>query len=210
MIAERDSQAELEREIAALIRERLPEAAGCDIAVDIIENNNGAPGEMRIKFTPGGGGEPSPLIYPEEVDEETMRRAFDFKRETIRGKPLSQTVIEDRGPEMPDNKPDPSPPIYPEGGEESLIWRESDFAPVKSRGKSLSETVIEDRGPEMPDNKPDPTKRQPWHPPGEPSPTIYPPGGGDPATRRPYDFPLIKIRGKPLSETVIEDRQAGW
>ena len=57
----------------------------------------------------------------------------------------------------------------------------------------------------MPD-KPDPTKRQPWHPPGEPSPTIYPPGGGDPATRRPYDFPLIKISGKPLSQTVIEDR----
>ena len=223
MATERDSQAELEREIAALIRERLPEAAGCEIAVDIIENNVGAPGEMRIKFTPSAGGEPSPLIYPEEVDEETMRRAFDFKRETIRGKPLSQTVIEDRGPEMPDNKPDPtkrqpwhpegepSPIIYPpEEVDEETMRRAFDFEPETIRGKPLSETVIEDRGPEMPDNKPDPTKRQPRRPEGEPSPPIYPEGGEESLIWRESDFAPVKSRGKSLSETVIEDRRAGW
>ena len=122
MAAERDSQTELEREIAALIRERLPEAAGCEIAVDIIENNIGAPGEMRIKFTPGAGGEPS---------AETPDKPGLAKREA-------------RRPES-DLSDEHSSLIYPEGGEESLRWRKSDFNPVKIRGKPLSETVIEDR-----------------------------------------------------------------
>ena len=131
MAAERDSQAELEREIAALIRERLPQASGCDIAIDIIENNGGGPGETRIKFTPSapaGGGDG-------------------------------------------------------DGAEESA----------------------------EPPDKPDPTKRQPWHPPGEPSPIIYPPEDVDEETmRRAFDFEPETMRGKPLSQTVIEDRQAGW
>ena len=58
--------------------------------------------------------------------------------------------------------------------------------------------------------KPDPTKRQPWHPLGEPSPTIYPEGWPDRSKRRGFKFKRIKIRGKPLSETVMEDRRAGW
>ena len=59
-------------------------------------------------------------------------------------------------------------------------------------------------------DKPDPTKKQPWHPPGEPSPTIYPEGWPDPSKRLGFNFKRIKIRGKPLSETVMEDRRAGW
>ena len=117
MAAERESQAELEREIAALIRERLPQAAGCDIAVDIIENNGGGPGETRIRFTPsaGGGGD-----------------KFDPTKEKARRLEVEPSD-------------EPSPLIYPEGGEESLRWRKSDFNPVKIRGKPLSETVIEER-----------------------------------------------------------------
>ena len=125
MATERDPQAELEREIAALIRNRLPQAAGCDIAVSILENNGGASGEVQIKFTP-----------------------------------FAAT----------------------DGAEESA----------------------------NPPAKPDPTKRQPWHPPGEPSPTIYPEGWPDRSKRRGFKFKRIKIRGKPLSETVMEDRRAGW
>ena len=188
MATERDPQAELEREIAALIRNRLPQAAGCDIAIDIIEKNNGAPGEVRIKFTPSApaaadGAEESanPPAKPAPTKIKTQYPPGEF-----------------------------SPTIYPEGWPDRSKRRGFDFEPIKIRGKPLSETVMEDRGPEMPDGKPDPTKRKAKYPPGEFAPTIYPEGGGDPATRRPYDFPLIKIRGKPLSETVIEDRQAGW
>ena len=123
MIAERDSQAELEREIAALIRERLPEAAGCDIAVDIIENNVGAPGEMRIKFTPsapaGGDG----------ADESA--------------EPSDKPGLAKIKAQYPPGYFGPT--IYPEGGVESLRWRKSDFNRVNIRGKPLSETVIEER-----------------------------------------------------------------
>ena len=127
MAAERDSQAELEREIAALIRERLPEAAGCEIAVDIIENNVGAPGEMRIKFTPsaGGGGDGA---------EESAEPSAEPSDKPGLAKIKAQYPPGYFGPT-----------IYPEGGVESLRWRKSDFNPVKIRGKPLSETVIEER-----------------------------------------------------------------
>ena len=55
-----------------------------------------------------------------------------------------------------------------------------------------------------------PTEIQPWIPDGEPSPLIYPKGWPDPSKRLGFDFEPIKIRGKPLSETVMEDRRAGW
>ena len=122
-----DTQLELEREIAALIRERLPQAAGCDIAIDIIESNNGASGEVRIKFTPSA-------------------------------------PAADGAEESPPNAPD----------------------------------------------KPAPTKIKTQYPPGEFAPTIYPEGWPDRSKRRGFDFEPIKIRGKPLSETVMEDRRAGW
>ena len=179
MATERESQAELEREIADLIRNRLPQAAGCDIAIDIIENNNGAPGEVRIKFTPSApadGESAEPPAKPDPTKGKTQYPPGEF-----------------------------APTIYPEGWHDPSKRLGFDFERIKIRGKPLSETVMEDRGPEMPD----PTKRQAQRPEGEFAPTIYPPGGGDPATRRPYDFPLIKIRGKPLSETVMEDREAG-
>ena len=106
-------------------------------------------------------GEPSPPIYPEGWPDPAKRLGFNFKRETIRGKPLSQTVIEDRGPEMPDDKPAP-------------------------------------------------TKRKAKYPPGEFAPTIYPEEVDEETMRRAFDFERETIRGKPLSETVIEDREAGW
>ena len=56
-------------------------------------------------------------------------------------------------------------------------------------------------------DKPDAEKRKQPHPPGEPPPLIYPEWWDDPTKRRPFDFPLIKIRGKPLSQTVIEERR---
>ena len=90
-------------------------------------------------------GEPSPTIYPpEEVDEETMRRAFDFEPETIRGKPLSQTVIEDRGPEMPDPRDSEGESERPAITRPPKKGRRT-FNPVKIGGKPLSETVMEER-----------------------------------------------------------------
>ncbi len=56
-------------------------------------------------------------------------------------------------------------------------------------------------------DKPDTAKRKHPHPPGEESPLIYPEGWDDPSKRLGFDFPLIKIRGKPLSQTVIEERR---
>ena len=134
MATERDPQAELEREIAAFIRNRLPQAAGCEIAIDIIEKNNGAPGEVRIKFTPS-----APAADGAEESADPPAKPAPTKREAW-------------GPdgELSDET---SSLIYPEGGEESLRWRKSDFNPVKIRGKPLSETVIEDRGPETPDTR---------------------------------------------------------
>ena len=152
MIAERNPQSEPEREIAAPAEPQTIENKGGDEGAEAPAKPD--PTKIKTQYPPG---EFSPTIYPEGWPDRSKRRGFKFKRETIRGKPLSETVMEDRGPEMPD-----------------------------------------------------PAKRKAKYPPGEFSPTIYPEGGGDPATRRPYDFPLIKIRGKPLSETVMEDRQAGW
>ena len=81
-------------------------------------------------------------------------------------------------------------------------------APVKP----LSETALSDNGGESAEvsEKPDPTKIQPWYPPGEFAPTIYPEGWPDRSKRLGFKFKRIKIRGKPLSETVMEDRRAGW
>ena len=58
--------------------------------------------------------------------------------------------------------------------------------------------------------KPDPTERNGRDPEGELSPLIYPTGWHDPSKRLGFNFKRIKIRGKPLSETVMEDRRAGW
>lgn len=61
MTAMRDRKAELEREIGAFIRERLPQASGRDVEVEMTEKEGGASGEMRIAFTASvpAGGEPS-------------------------------------------------------------------------------------------------------------------------------------------------------
>ena len=117
---DRETESELEREIAALIRKRLPEASEfVDVEVDLRETDGGASGEIRASFSASENGspavksdkraptkrkrrswyppgEPSPPIYPEEVDEETMRRAFDFEPIKTRGKLASEIVIEDR------------------------------------------------------------------------------------------------------------------
>ena len=76
-------------------------------------------------------------------------------------------------------------------------------APVKPLSDNGGESA------ETPD-KPDPTKIQPWYPPGEFAPTIYPEGWPDRSKRRGFKFKRENIRGKPLSETVMEDRRAGW
>ena len=77
-----------------------------------------------------------------------------------------------------------------------------------------SQAELENKGvgeaAEASDNKPDPTERNGRDPEGELSPLIYPTGWHDPSKRLGFDFEPIKIRGKPLSETVMEDRRAGW
>ena len=67
-----------------------------------------------------------------------------------------------------------------------------------------------DEGAEASGNKPDPTERNGRDPEGDLSPLIYPTGWHDPSKRLGFNFKRIKIRGKPLSETVMEDRRAGW
>ena len=59
-------------------------------------------------------------------------------------------------------------------------------------------------------DKPDVAKRKQRHSPGELSPLIYPEGWDDPSKRLGFDFKREKIRGKPLSQTVIEERRSGW
>ena len=55
-----------------------------------------------------------------------------------------------------------------------------------------------------------PTERNGRDPEGDLSPLIYPTGWHDKSKRLGFNFKRIKIRGKPLSETVMEDRRAGW
>lgn len=122
-----------------------------------------------------------------------------------RKQPLSQTALADSGPEMPDIRDS-------EGESEHAAIKfppkkgARNFNPIEIRGKPLSQTVIEDRGPEMPA----PEKRKAEYPPGEFSPTIYPEEVDEAAMRRAFDFKPVKIRGKPLSQTVIEERLSGW
>ena len=113
----------------------------------------------------------------------------------------------ERPTRAPDGNNRPAPVERPEAAndDDPLAWRESDFAPVKltGEGKSASEIAIEDRGGETPASS---TRKQP----GESSPLIYPEKVDAETMRRSFDFKPEKIRGKPLSETVIEDRRAGW
>ena len=115
---DRETKAELEREIAALIRKRLPEASEfVDVEIDLRETDGGASGEIRASFTASANGspavksdkraptkrkgwhppdKPSPPIYPEGWDNPAARLGFDFEPIKIRGKPLSETIIEER------------------------------------------------------------------------------------------------------------------
>ena len=118
-INDRETEAELKREIAALIKKRLPDASELAVEVDMREADGGASGEIRVSFTASANGspavnsdkrartkrkrrswyppgEPSPTIYPEGWHNPAARLGFNFERIKIRGKPLSETIIEER------------------------------------------------------------------------------------------------------------------
>lgn len=89
-------------------------------------------------------GAPSPTVYPEGGEDALIWRESDFNPVKIRGKPLSDTVIEDRGPAMPaarDSEPESERPAIVR----PPIKGRRNFNPVEIRGKPLSETVVEDR-----------------------------------------------------------------
>ena len=218
MTAMRDRKAELEREIGALIRERLPQASGRDVEVEMAEKEGGASGEMRIVFTASvpAGGEPS----PDALGDPASRR-----RDIIEALVRAEVRVGYRSISLD---------WFRDGAlSDEFAWARQYSARAQALDAAIGDGVIltgkgyDPRAPDCPlatvrlnrlhpetaeilAEKFPPSKRKPWYPPGEPSPPIYPEGWDDPTKRRGFDFPRIQIRGKPLSQTVIEERRSGW
>ena len=94
-----------------------------------------------------------------------------------------------------------------------IAERESQSEPERETAAPAEPQPIENKGggdSAEASAKPDPTERNGRDPEGDLSPLIYPTGWHDRSKRLGFKFKRETIRGKPLSETVMEDRRAGW
>ena len=99
------------------------------------------------------------------------------------------------------------------GGIEMIAERNPQSEPEREIAAPAKLQPIENKGVDdgaEASEKPAPTEINGRAPEGDLSPLIYPTGWHDKSKRLWFDFEPIKIRGKPLSETVMEDRRAGW